>query len=161
MGFLDRAKEAAQRATSQAREQGQQRLSELQARRVAESLLREVGLASYEEHSGKGSHEAVVRAVARLDEHLSRHPLDLSTAGLRAYVRAAAGADDVSTRTTAPSDTGGTSEGGEQQQQQTGTDAAASSDTDAEQQRTGPDAEASSDTDRRDVEDREPEDPPK
>lgn len=98
MGFLDRAKEAAQRAKSQARvarEQGQQRLSELQARRQAELLLREVGIAAYEEHRGEADHEAVVRALARLDAHLRNHPSDLSTGGLRAYMRTAAGSGDA------------------------------------------------------------------
>lgn len=105
MGFLDRAKEAASRAKSQARvarEQGQQRIEDLQARRQAELLLREIGLAAHEEHRGEGGHEAVVRALARLDEHLRTHPLDLSTTGLRGYVRTATGggADD----TAAPAD---------------------------------------------------------
>ncbi|HEX6447597.1 MAG TPA: hypothetical protein VF053_21050 [Streptosporangiales bacterium] len=105
MGFLDRAKEAAQRAKSQARvarEQGQQRLEELQARRQAEMLLREVGIAAYEEHRGESDHEAVVRALARLDAHLRNHPLDLSTGGLRGYMRTAAGGYAESTPASAP-----------------------------------------------------------
>lgn len=94
MGFLDRAKEAASRAKSQARvarEQGQQRIEDLQARRQAELLLREVGLAAHEEHRGEGGHEAVVRALAKLDEHIRSHPIDLATTGLRGYVRTATG----------------------------------------------------------------------
>lgn len=106
MGFLDRAKEAASRAKSQARVarvQGQQRLEDLQARRQAEVLLREVGIVAYEEHRGESDHEAVVRALARLDAHLRNHPLDLSTGGLRGYVRTAAGpGGDAETPADAP-----------------------------------------------------------
>lgn len=98
MGFLDRAKEAAGLAKSQARvarEQGQQRFSELQARRQAEALLREVGLAAYDEHRGEASHEGVVRALAKLDDHLQEHPVDLSSGGLRGYMRTATGAEET------------------------------------------------------------------
>ncbi|MQA05362.1 MAG: hypothetical protein GEV07_22440 [Streptosporangiales bacterium] len=101
MGFLDRAKEAAQRARSGARvarEQGQHRINELQARRQAEVLLREVGLASYEEKQGIGGQEAVVRAVAKLDEHVRAHNIDLSTSGLRGYLRTATGSGDDGSR---------------------------------------------------------------
>lgn len=89
MGFLDRAKEVALRA----REQGQQRIEDIQARRQAENLLREIGLASYDEHRGESGHEPVVRALAALDAHLRQHPVDLSAAGLRGYVRSASGTE--------------------------------------------------------------------
>ncbi|MGH3097595.1 MAG: hypothetical protein ACRDMV_16550 [Streptosporangiales bacterium] len=100
MGFLDRAKEAAGLAKSQARvarEQGQHRFGDLQARRQAEALLREVGLAAYDEHRGEASHEGVVRALAKLDDHLQQHPVDLSSGALRGYLRTATGAEETAT----------------------------------------------------------------
>lgn len=108
MGFLDRAKVAAQRARSGARvarEQGQHRINELQARRQAEVLLREVGLASYEENQGIGGREAVVRAVAKLDEHVRAYNIDLSTSGLRGYLRTATGSGSDDVRGSRPQET--------------------------------------------------------
>lgn len=116
MGFLERAKEAAGLAKSQARvarEQGQQRWGDLQARRQAETLLREVGLSAYDEHRGEASHEGVVRALAKLDEHLQQHPVDLSNGGLRGYLRTATGAEEGATEEAAEESSEDTTAGDE------------------------------------------------
>jgi CBS domain-containing protein len=72
MVILDKAKVAADRAAGQARrgmDLGRARLEELRARRQRSTLVRELGEARYAEHSGKGTHEAVVDRLAALDAH--------------------------------------------------------------------------------------------
>jgi CBS domain-containing protein len=72
MTILDKAKTAAKRARRQAKQGvrlGRARVDERQARRQHRKLLRQLGEASYAEHSGEGTHEAVVRGLAALDAH--------------------------------------------------------------------------------------------
>jgi len=72
MTILDKAKAAAERARRQAKhgvELGRARVDEGQARRQHGKLPRQLGEACYAEHSGEGTHEAVVRALAALDAH--------------------------------------------------------------------------------------------
>jgi hypothetical protein len=74
MSFLDKAKVAAEKAASKAQQgvqQGQAKIEELQDKRKADALLRELGSAYYDEERHGGDHEAVVRAVAALDAHLA------------------------------------------------------------------------------------------
>jgi CBS domain-containing protein len=70
MSILDTAKTAAERATAQGRE----RLMEAQARWQYSKLIRQLGEASYAEHSGQGTHEPVTHAYAALDAHAQAHP---------------------------------------------------------------------------------------
>jgi len=72
MSILDKAKAAADRARGRARHGaalGRARLTQVQARRQHARLVRQLGEACYAEHSGEGTHEAVARAVAALDDH--------------------------------------------------------------------------------------------
>lgn len=83
MSILDKAKEAAERAQSQAKQgvaQGRARFMEVQARRQHAKLLRQLGEACYAEHSGQGTHEPVASAFAALDAHAQAHPQTLAPA---------------------------------------------------------------------------------
>jgi len=76
MGFMDKAREAAQQATAKAQQglaQGQAKLDEVQTSRAADGLLRDVGAAFYAEQRSGGSHEAVVAALGALDAHVAAH----------------------------------------------------------------------------------------
>jgi len=76
MGFMDKAREAAQQATAKAQQglaQGQAKLDEVQTSRAADGLLRDVGAAFYAEQRSGGSHEAVVTALGALDAHVAAH----------------------------------------------------------------------------------------
>lgn len=70
MSILDTAKTAAERATAQ----GRARLIQAQAQRQHSKLIRQLGEASYAEHSGQGTHEPVDEAFAALDAHAQAHP---------------------------------------------------------------------------------------
>lgn len=82
MGFLDKAKEAAQQATAKAQQgmaQGQAKLGEVQAKRAADGLLRDLGAAFYAEQRQGGSSESVVTALRALDTHVAQNgPIDTS-----------------------------------------------------------------------------------
>ncbi len=85
MGFMDKAREAAQQATAKAQQgltQGQHKLDEVQASRAADALLRDVGAAFYAEQRSGGSHEAVVVALGAVDAHVAAHgPLGQTGSG--------------------------------------------------------------------------------
>ena len=85
MGFMDKAREAAQQATAKAQQglaQGQAKLDEVQASRAADQLLRDVGAALYAEQRTGGSHEAVVAALGAVDAHVAAHgPLGQTGSG--------------------------------------------------------------------------------
>jgi hypothetical protein len=66
-GFLDRAKEQAQRGISQ----GKQRLDEVQAQRAGADLLKKLGAAYYAERRGSGSPEATQQALQALENHIA------------------------------------------------------------------------------------------
>ena len=75
MSLLDKAKVAAEKAASRAQQgvhQGQAKIEELQDKRKADALLRDLGSAYYDEERHGGDHEAVVRAVAAVDTHLAQ-----------------------------------------------------------------------------------------
>jgi CBS domain-containing protein len=72
MATLDKARAAARRARGQAErtvELGRARMDVMRARRQRSKLLQQLGEACYAEHSGEGTHEAVVRRLAALDAH--------------------------------------------------------------------------------------------
>jgi hypothetical protein len=76
MGFMDKAREAAQQATAKAQQgiaQGQAKIDDVQTSRAADGLLREVGAAFYAEQRSGGSHEAVVAALGAVDAHVAAH----------------------------------------------------------------------------------------
>ncbi|MET8406821.1 hypothetical protein ABZV34_01660 [Streptomyces sp. NPDC005195] len=66
-GFLDRAKEQAQRGLTQ----GKQKLDEVQAQRAGADLLKRLGAAYYAERHGSGSPEATQQALQALDSHVA------------------------------------------------------------------------------------------
>ncbi|MEV5780009.1 hypothetical protein ACGFWD_08175 [Streptomyces sp. NPDC048448] len=66
-GFLDRAKEQAQRGLTQ----GKQKLDEVQAQRAGADLLKRLGAAYFAERRGSGSPEATQQALQALDSHVA------------------------------------------------------------------------------------------
>ncbi|MGW3496422.1 hypothetical protein [Streptomyces sp. NPDC001020] len=68
-GFLDRAKEQAQRGLAQ----GRQKFDEVQAQRAGNDLLRRLGAAYYAERRGSGSPEATQQALQALESHIATH----------------------------------------------------------------------------------------
>ncbi|MFI1254260.1 hypothetical protein ACH4U6_10690 [Streptomyces netropsis] len=68
-GFLDRAKEQAQRSMAQ----GKEKLEEVHAQRAGGDLLKRLGAAYYAEKHGMGTPEATQRALSELETHISAH----------------------------------------------------------------------------------------
>ncbi|GGY89214.1 hypothetical protein [Streptomyces poonensis] len=68
-GFLDRAKEQAQRGLTQ----GRQKLDEVQAQRAGNDLLKRLGAAYYAERRGSGSPAATQQALQALETHIATH----------------------------------------------------------------------------------------
>ncbi|MEU2511440.1 hypothetical protein [Streptomyces syringium] len=68
-GFLDRAKEQAQRSMAQ----GKEKLEEVQAQRAGADLLKKLGAAYYAERRGAGTPEATHQALAALEAHIAVH----------------------------------------------------------------------------------------
>lgn len=68
-GFLDRAKEAAQRGL----DVGKEKVEEVQATRSGQDLLRKLGAAYYAEQRGSGTHENVTAALEAVERHLREH----------------------------------------------------------------------------------------
>ncbi|MCX5086986.1 hypothetical protein ACFC18_00330 [Streptomyces sp. NPDC056121] len=68
-GFLDRAKEQAQRGLTQ----GKQKLDEVQAQRAGGDLLKKLGAACYAERKGTGTPEATQAALGALEHHIAEH----------------------------------------------------------------------------------------
>ncbi len=76
MGFLDKVKAQAEQVASKAQQgvsQGQAKLGELQVRRHADALLRDLGAAYYAELRTGGERAAVERALAAVDGHVAEH----------------------------------------------------------------------------------------
>ena len=74
MGFMDKAKEAAQQAKAQAQhmaQQGQAKVNAVQEARSVGELYRNLGEAVYAEQRHGGGHEAVETALAALDAHFA------------------------------------------------------------------------------------------
>ncbi|AZM55468.1 hypothetical protein DMA15_25245 [Streptomyces sp. WAC 01529] len=68
-GFLDRAKEQAQRGLTQ----GKQKLDEVQEKRAGDALLKKLGAAYYAERRGTGSPQATQQALESLESHIATH----------------------------------------------------------------------------------------
>ncbi|MEV0220191.1 hypothetical protein [Streptomyces sp. NPDC050704] len=68
-GFLDRAKEQAQRGLTQ----GKQKLDDVQAQRAGGELLKSLGAAYYAEQRGSGSPQATQQALQALESHIATH----------------------------------------------------------------------------------------
>ena len=84
MGLLDRVKEQAATASAVAKDaaqKGQAKVEGIQAKRAADSLLRDLGAAVYSQHAGHGSPRSqaeVERLVTALQEHEAANgPIDL------------------------------------------------------------------------------------
>jgi hypothetical protein len=68
-GFLDRAREQAQRGLAQ----GKEKVEEVQAQREGKELLRGLGVAYYAQQRGSGSPDAVDKALTQLDQHIEKN----------------------------------------------------------------------------------------
>lgn len=68
-GFLDRAKEQAQRGLAQ----GKQKVDEVQQQRAGADLLKRLGAAYYAERRGTGSPDATQAALQALEAHVATH----------------------------------------------------------------------------------------
>lgn len=78
MGLLDKVKAQA----GQVAAQGQAKLGEVQAKRQADALLRELGHAYYKQQREGGSADAVADALGKVDAHVAEHGgLDAAPAG--------------------------------------------------------------------------------
>jgi hypothetical protein len=72
MGFLDKAKEAAEKAmaaTQQAAQQGQHKIETMKEAKSESDLLKTLGEAVYSEARQGGTHDAVDAALTALDAH--------------------------------------------------------------------------------------------
>ncbi|MFE9682876.1 hypothetical protein [Streptomyces sp. NPDC006285] len=68
-GFLDRAKEQAQRGLTQ----GKQKIDEVQAQRAGGDLLKNLGAAYLAEQRGSGSPAATQQALQAVESHIATH----------------------------------------------------------------------------------------
>ncbi|MER7171338.1 MULTISPECIES: hypothetical protein [Streptomyces] len=66
-GFLDRAKEQAQRGLTQ----GKQKIDEVQGQRAGADLLKKLGAAYYAERQGTGSPQATQQALQAVEAHVA------------------------------------------------------------------------------------------
>lgn len=79
MGLLDKAKAQAEKLATKAQEgvkTGQAKLEEVQAKRKADALLRDLGAAVFAEKTGNGTAETaaeIERLVAALRDHETEH----------------------------------------------------------------------------------------
>lgn len=84
MGLMDKVKQQAEQALAKAQQgvsQGQAKLDQVQVKRQADALLRNLGAAYYAEQRQGGSPDAVAAAMASLDEHVTDHgPVDVAAA---------------------------------------------------------------------------------
>mgnify|MGYP001188782279 CR=1 FL=1 len=68
-GFLDRAREQAQRGLRQGRE----KVGELQSQWTGQQLVHRLGVAYYRQQQGTGSEQEVRQALAALERHVAQH----------------------------------------------------------------------------------------
>ena len=76
MGLMDKVKQQAEQAINKAQQgvaQGQAKLDEVQAKRQADQLLRDLGAAYYAAERQGGSAEDVATALAAVDDHFATH----------------------------------------------------------------------------------------
>jgi hypothetical protein len=77
MGLIDKVKQQAEQAVGLAQQgvsQGQAKLDQVQAKRQAQTLLRNLGAAYYAQQRQGGPEAAVTAALAAMDEHVAAHP---------------------------------------------------------------------------------------
>jgi len=70
MGFMDKVKEQAAVATALAKDaaqKGQDKVDEVQAKRAADAVLRQLGLAVYLEQAGRGSADAAAEVAGYVE----------------------------------------------------------------------------------------------
>lgn len=110
MGFMDKVKASAETLSQKAQEtvaQGQAKVEELQVKRAADALLRDLGAAVYAAERQGGDPTQVAKALGDLDVHLNQHgPIDTTPNGPSQFAPSgatgAAGASGGSTPPTAP-----------------------------------------------------------
>jgi len=79
MGFLDKVKEQAATATAVAKDaaqKGQAKLDTIQAKRLADAILRDIGVAFYAQQTGRGNDQTsaeIERLCGALREHEAAH----------------------------------------------------------------------------------------
>jgi hypothetical protein len=76
MAYMDKVRAQAGQLAGKARQglaQGQEKLDEYQAKRRADTLLRNLGAAFYAEQRYGGDREAVATALAAVDSHAAHH----------------------------------------------------------------------------------------
>jgi hypothetical protein len=76
MGLMDKVKQQAEQALAKAQQgvsQGQAKLDQVQAKRQADALLRNLGAAYYAQIRHGGPAEAVTAALSAVDEHAQTH----------------------------------------------------------------------------------------
>ncbi|WP_432095015.1 hypothetical protein [Streptomyces sp. bgisy100] len=71
-GFLDRAKEQAQRGLHQ----GKQKIDDVQAQRAGQDLVKRLGEAYYAERHGTGTPEGTQKALDAVENHARTHGED-------------------------------------------------------------------------------------
>lgn len=74
MGLMDKVKQQAEQALTKAQQgvaQGQAKLDEVQAKRQADQLLRDLGAAYYAAERQGGPAEDVTKALSAVDEHFA------------------------------------------------------------------------------------------
>jgi hypothetical protein len=80
MSFAEKMRERATKLADQAQEriaQGQAKLTELQVRKQADALLRDLGAAVWAAQRQGGPHQPIEDAMAALDIHVGKHgPID-------------------------------------------------------------------------------------
>lgn len=85
MGLMDKVKQQAEQAMAKAQQgvsQGQAKLEEVQNKRQADGLLRNLGAAYYAQVRRGGPGDAVTAALAALDEHAQAHgDIDTTSGG--------------------------------------------------------------------------------
>jgi hypothetical protein len=105
MGLMDKVKQQAEQALAKAQQgvsQGQAKFDQVQAKRQADALLRNLGAAYYAKERSGGSQDAVDAAMKMLDEHVAAHgPIDTSAASATATQTGAA-TSSVPTSASAP-----------------------------------------------------------
>jgi hypothetical protein len=84
MGLMDKVKQQAEQALAKAQQgvsQGQAKLDQVQAKRQADALFRDLGAAYYAKERSGGPQDAVDGAMKMLDEHVASHgPVDTGPA---------------------------------------------------------------------------------
>jgi hypothetical protein len=80
MGLMDKVKAQAEQAVAKAQQgvaQGKEKVEEIQAKKHADALLRNLGAAYFAEQRSGGSADAVATALAAVDAHVAEHgPID-------------------------------------------------------------------------------------